>query len=84
MSINEAIPRLEKAFEIAELGKIELLDRQHATYYKDAVTKYQVNFLTEVCTCPDHQYRATKCKHIWACQLKIQAKRSRIAGVPVQ
>ena len=32
---------------------------------------YDVNLLSQSCTCPDHQFRKVKCKHIRVAEKKL-------------
>lgn len=67
--INNAIPRLEKAFKLIEDRAVVLLDNKAVVHGNK---KYMVDYINETCTCEDHVYRNTKCKHIWAVILKLQ------------
>lgn len=33
--------------------------------------QYRVDTLRRTCTCPDHRYRGTFCKHLWAALLAL-------------
>jgi len=76
--INHAIPRLESAFKL--LDGVTPLVFPKAIVVSDQ-KQYHVDFQEETCECPDYQFRNVKCKHIWACQikLKIQSGEMKIA-----
>ena len=68
--INENIPRLEKAWKLVQEGKV-YLNRENSlrAIVKGSEINYIVNIAAQTCTCPDHEFRHIKCKHIWAAQL---------------
>jgi len=70
--INQAIPRLEQAFKM--LDCVVPIKYPNALVVCAEDKQYHVNYVDEVCECPDHQFRQVKCKHIWACQLKLKAQ----------
>lgn len=49
---------------IKSLGSKWLVPSQTAT-----TTAYVVDFQTGKCSCPDHEVRAVKCKHLWAVEI---------------
>lgn len=70
MIYNQAIPRLEKAFQLIENKQIVLLFSPNAVVHGSK--PYHVNYVDETCECEDHIYRNIKCKHIRAVSLKLQ------------
>lgn len=68
-------PREQRGLVIAALRKIEptsqpdvyLVPSQNA-----ASTRYQVNVRAQTCTCPDHEDRGVKCKHLFAAEFSIK------------
>ena len=67
--INQAFPRLEKAYEI--LDKITITSESKSMYVDDKKI-YHIDYVEEICECPDHVYRQLKCKHVWASQIKLK------------
>ena len=71
--------RAQKGKEIAESPNA--VSRLDETTYK--VTSQSSNGIYEIvatekgwtCQCPDHQYRAVKCKHIWAVEFSFALRR---------
>jgi transposase len=68
--------RKQRGFEIAALARIECEDGIYVVPSVTAVrpTKYKVNMsgLRPRCTCPDHEIRGCKCKHIYAVECVIK------------
>ena len=68
MTVNTAIPRLEKAFKIIESGDVILLQFGRSVVHSKG-NAYHVNYTQEICECEDNELGGNKCKHIWASQL---------------
>lgn len=66
--VNQAIPRLEKAFELLQKEKIDLLAYPFYSITSDGKLRV-VNPVAEICTCEDNFFRKTKCKHIYAIRI---------------
>lgn len=71
-------PRQQRGLEIAALLKIK---RKGGVWLCPSSTgsgeKYTVclDAAVQHCTCPDHETRAVKCKHIWACEFVQQREK---------
>lgn len=76
--INQAIPRLESAYKL--LDNVTVLVYPKALVTSDG-KQYHVDYADETCECPDHVYRQVKCKHVWACQLKLKMQNGEIKNV---
>jgi len=66
--VFEPSSRSRKALELVEEGKVELL-RNGAKVENGDGDKYAVTF--DFCSCPDHQFRETVCKHMRAYRLAL-------------
>ncbi len=64
-----AIPRMTEGFKL--INNVVFKKHPEAVVYSDG-NKYEIDYITETCTCPDHKFRVVKCKHIWAVQLNIK------------
>jgi transposase-like protein len=77
MRLNED-PREERGKQIAETeGQLFRVVDDHYKVKSQSVDRYyNVNNTTIgwKCNCPDHVYRGTKCKHIWAVQLSFRIR----------
>jgi len=72
-------PRKQRGLEIAALARI---DRDGDYYLVPSVTnprqtkyKVKVSRAKQTCTCPDHELRGCKCKHIYAVEYAIRRER---------
>ena len=71
-SINTAIPRLEKAFQMIE-DVVMISATEALVKSQSSEKKYRVNISKKTCECPDHKFRGLECKHIRAvCLGKVQ------------
>lgn len=60
--INQAIPRLEKAFQM--MDNVQIIDSKRALVKSQNSSQiYEVSMEHSTCTCPDYVYRGLKCKH---------------------
>jgi len=83
-------PREDKGKAIAQIHGVKRLDQ--STYRVTSQSgngEYRVVFTDPgfVCDCPDHNYRKTKCKHIWAVEFSLALREkvaSRIILAPIQ
>jgi transposase len=68
--------RKQRGAEIAALARIEQKDGAYIvpSVTNPRPTKYRVSFagLFPTCTCPDHEIRGCKCKHIYAVECVLQ------------
>lgn len=53
-------------FKIVKSGNLWLVPSQSKT------GKYKVDLEAQSCTCPDHEYHGSKCKHIFAVELTVK------------
>ncbi|MBI4302619.1 MAG: transposase [Chloroflexi bacterium] len=65
--------REQRGLEIAALTKLKRQGGQWFVPSQSNGKAYIVN--GETCTCPDHEFRHLKCKHIWAVEFTLQRER---------
>lgn len=63
------LERDEKAFDL--LYGVEIVDNELAIV-TSGQKEYHVKYMAKTCTCPDHKFRGTVCKHIRAVLLKVK------------
>lgn len=61
--------RDQKAYNLLE--GVKIIDTELAIV-TSGKKEYHVNYKTKTCTCPDHKFRGTVCKHIRAVLLKVK------------
>lgn len=61
------LARDEKAYNL--LYEVHIIDAEFAVV---GSKEYRVQYMKKICSCPDHQYRNTVCKHIRAVLLKVK------------
>ncbi len=68
------INRNEKAQEL--VNHVIILGPQSATVQSENGGKsYEVDYMLQTCTCPDHVFRGTRCKHIRAVNIILAEMR---------
>src|SRR5215210_757535 len=70
-------PREQRGLELAERAKIHRKGGDvWAVPSQSGRGRYWVrlNGTKSLCTCPDHELRATKCKHIWAVEHTVKTE----------
>lgn len=64
--------RKQRGLEIARNSKLQQADRRRwLVPSQTSATTYVVDTEGRSCTCPDHETRAVKCKHLWAVELVL-------------
>jgi len=58
--------RMESGQELVRLGKVTIHEDNPLRATVEGTKDYSVNISSQTCTCPDHEFRHIKCKHIWA------------------
>lgn len=65
--------REEKGLQIAALSKVTKKgDNWIVPSQTGDGTRYTVDLESQSCTCPDHEVRHVKCKHVWAVEYTLQ------------
>lgn len=65
--------REEKGLQIAALSKVTKKgDSWTVPSQTGDGTRYTVDLESQSCTCPDHEVRHVKCKHVWAVEYTLQ------------
>jgi transposase len=65
--------REEKGLQIAALSKVTKKgDNWIVPSQTGDGTRYTVDLESQTCTCPDHEVRHVKCKHVWAVEYTLQ------------
>ncbi len=86
--MQELNPREEKGKEIiANQGQIfRVVDGFYRVKSQSSPRYYDVN-CTKIgwkCNCPDHKFRGTKCKHIWAVELSLGIRKQAKANLVLE
>lgn len=63
------VERDEKAYNL--LYGVDIIDSELAIV-TSGKKEYRVDYMKKSCTCPDHKFRGTVCKHIRAVLLKVK------------
>jgi len=64
--------REQKGLEIAAAVKLIQADGEWIVPSQAGKGSYRVNPCEQTCTCPDHETRHVKCKHIWAAEITMK------------
>jgi len=64
--------RAERGRALAAAGKVEALGKVWLVRSQSSSERYVVNLGEGTCTCPDHEERGIKCKHVFAAEFTVK------------
>lgn len=83
MNEQQILERKQRGYDISQRYQIKQDGKTWLVPSSSKGGKYKVNLTDQTCTCPDHETRKAKCKHLYATEFFIDAKFLKaIDGIP--